>query len=114
MIKIYHNPRCSKSREVLYLLQERYSKIDIIKYLDKPLKVIEISEILNLLKIDALDLVRKNELLWRKNYKEKVMTEQQIIEVMMKNPKLIERPIVVINEKAIIARPAEKVLTLFN
>jgi len=114
MIKIYHNPRCSKSREALYLLQARYSNIDIVKYLDKPLKFIEISEILKMLKIDALDLVRKNELVWRKNYKGKVMTEEHIIKAMIKHPKLIERPIVIINEQAIIARPPEKVLTLFN
>tara|TARA_B100000902_G_scaffold137256_1_gene135491 strand:+ start:28848 stop:29192 length:345 start_codon:yes stop_codon:yes gene_type:complete len=114
MIKIYHNPRCSKSREVLYLLQERYSNIDIIKYLEKSLKFIEIFEILKLLKIDALDLVRKNELVWRKKYKGKVMTEQQIIGAMMEYPQLIERPIVIINKKAIIARPPEKVLILFN
>ncbi len=114
MIKIYHNPRCSKSREVLHLLQERYSNIDIIKYLDKPLKSIEIFEILKLLKIDVLDLVRKNELVWREKYKGKVMTEQQIIGAMIEYPQLIERPIVIINKKAIIARPPQKVLILFN
>ncbi|SHI52882.1 arsenate reductase [Mesonia phycicola] len=109
MIKIYHNPRCSKSREGLKMLEESGKDFQIIKYLDTPLSASEIKEILNLLNISAEELVRKNEKIWKENYKGKSLSEEEIITAMQENPKLIERPIVVNNKKAVIGRPSENI-----
>ena len=113
-MKYYHNPRCRKSREGLQYLEELNIRPTIIEYLKNPLDKEELKEILKQLKYSPIDLVRKNELVWREKYKGKVMTEQQIIGAMIEYPQLIERPIVIINKKAIIARPPQKVLILFN
>lgn len=109
MIKIYHNPRCSKSREGLKMLEDSGKDFQIIKYLDTPLSASEIKEILNLLNISAEELVRKNEKIWKENYKGKSLSEEEIITAMQENPKLIERPIVVNNKKAVIGRPSENI-----
>lgn len=113
MIKIYHNPRCRKSREGLLILENSGKKFDVIKYLDNPLTFEELSEIIELLKISPVQLVRKNEKIWKENYKNKDLNDKEIIQAMVNNPKLIERPIVVYNSKAVIGRPPENILKLF-
>ena len=112
-IKIYHNPRCSKSRQTLALLEKENSDFEIIEYLNKPLSFDEIKEIVEKLVIKPIDLVRKNEQIWKDNYKGKEMTDVEIIKAMEKKPKLIERPIVINEKHGIIGRPPEKVLSLF-
>ena len=112
MIKIYHNPRCSKSREGLQLLQESGKDFQIVKYLDIPVKKEEIKKVLELLEISAEELVRKNEKVWKENYKGKELSEDEIISAMQEHPKLIERPIVVKDKKAVIGRPPEKIKDL--
>lgn len=112
MIKIYHNPRCSKSREGLQLLQESGKDFQIVKYLDIPMKKEEIKNVLDLLEISAEELVRKNEKVWKENYKGKELSEDEIITAMQEHPKLIERPIVVKDKKAVIGRPPEKIKDL--
>ncbi|MAN26777.1 MULTISPECIES: arsenate reductase (glutaredoxin) [Mesonia] len=112
MIKIYHNPRCSKSREGLQLLQESGKDFQIVKYLDIPMKKEEIKKVLELLEISAEELVRKNEKVWKENYKGKELSEDEIISAMQEHPKLIERPIVVKDKKAVIGRPPEKIKDL--
>tara|TARA_R110002051_G_scaffold25673_1_gene62610 strand:- start:4883 stop:5224 length:342 start_codon:yes stop_codon:yes gene_type:complete len=109
MIKIYHNPRCGKSREGLAILEASGKKFEVIKYLDQALSKKELQEILKLLKIHAIDLVRKNEAIWKQLYKGKTLTEDELINAFMAHPKLIERPIVIHNNKAVIGRPPEAI-----
>ena len=109
-IKIYHNPRC---RQTLTLLEKETSDFKIIEYLKNPLSFDEIKEILDKLAIKPIDLVRKNEQIWKGNYKGKEMTDVEIIKAMERNPKLIERPVVINEKLGIIGRPPEKVLSLF-
>lgn len=108
-MKIYHNSFCSKSRGCLAFLNEKNANVEIIDYLKNPPSIDEIKDILRKLNIPAIELVRKNEPIWKENKKEN-MTENDIIELLHTFPKLIERPIVVDDEKAIIARPPEKIL----
>jgi len=110
MTTLYHNPRCRKSREALQLLQQANESIEIVLYLKDTLGEDEIKNILGKLEISAIDLVRKNELTWKENYKGKILTEDQIVAAMAKHPKLIERPIALKNGKAIIGRPPQEVL----
>lgn len=109
MIKIYHNPRCRKSREGLQILEDSGKEFKIIKYLDEIPTEKELSYIIKLLNINPIDLVRKNESIWKDNYNNKKLTDNEIIKAMIKNPKLIERPIVINNKKAIVGRPPENI-----
>ena len=111
-MKIYHNPRCSKSREGLAILEASKLKFEIIKYLETPTSKEELTEIIKLLGIEPIDLVRKNEVIWKENYKGKTLSNSEIITAMIEHPKLIERPIVINNGKAIIGRPPEIIKTI--
>jgi len=113
-MKIYHNPRCSKSRQTLNLIQEREENIEIIEYLKDNLSVIELEEIIEKLEISPIELVRKKEQIWIDNYKGKDLTDKEIVERMVKHPKIMERPIVINGNKAIIGRPPENVLEIIN
>lgn len=104
MITIYHNPRCSKSREGLKFLEEQSVDLQIVKYLDNPLTKNELTALIKKLNISPIELVRTKEDGW-KNYKGQELSDEQIVEAMVENPKLIERPIVVNGDKAVIARP---------
>jgi len=113
MVTIYHNPRCSKSREGLAYLEEHNIPVHIVKYLDEPLSKETLTHLLELLKIPALQLVRTKEAEWIATYKGKDLSEEEVIEALHLHPKLIERPIVVNGNQAIIARPfteIEKIL----
>ncbi|MCX2763794.1 arsenate reductase (glutaredoxin) [Aquimarina muelleri] len=112
MTTIYHNPRCSKSRQALALLEEKKENIEIVKYLETPLTKEKLSEIITLLDIPPINLVRKNEPIWKENYKDKKLNDNELIIIMSENPKLIERPIVIKNGKAIIGRPPEKIIDI--
>ncbi|RCW92602.1 arsenate reductase (glutaredoxin) [Winogradskyella arenosi] len=107
MIKIYHNPRCSKSRQGLALLEASGQEFEVIKYLDQPLSSEDLKAIVSKLGIKPLELIRKNEAIWKSDYKGKTLTDDAIIEAMVANPKLIERPIVVNGTQAVIGRPTE-------
>ncbi|NEW78377.1 MAG: arsenate reductase (glutaredoxin) [Gelidibacter sp.] len=111
-MKIYHNPRCGKSREGLTILQESKLSFEIINYLENPLSTVELTEIIKLLGIAPIDLVRKNEAIWKENYKSKNLSDSEIINAMVKNPKLIERPIVINNRRAVIGRPPELIKSI--
>ena len=113
-MKIYHNPRCSKSRKTLSLIKEKNQKIKIIEYLKDNLTISELQHIIKKLDMRPIDLVRKNEKIWKENLKKKKMSQQEIIKLMIKNPKIIERPIVVNGDQAIIGRPPENVLKIIN
>jgi arsenate reductase len=109
MITIYHNPRCSKSREGLQLLEVQDKPYTIIKYLSERLNKEELALIIEKLAIDPIELVRKKEAIWISDYKGKQLTDDEIIDAMVANSNLIERPIVVNGNKAVIARPAENI-----
>ncbi|MFY9241760.1 MAG: arsenate reductase (glutaredoxin) [Polaribacter sp.] len=113
MIKIYHNPRCTKSREGLAILENSGKEFEIVKYLENTLSEKELSEIVKKLNIPPIDLVRKNEKIWKDYYKGKDLSDTEIISAMAKNPKLIERPIIIKNNKGIIGRPSSKILEFF-
>jgi len=109
MIKIYHNPRCRKSREGLELLEKSNKPFEVVRYLEKVPTKEELTTLLNALEIPPIELVRKNEAIWKEQYKGKELSDEDIIDAILLNPKLIERPIVIKDNKAVIARPAEKI-----
>lgn len=111
-MKIYHNPRCGKSREGLAILQASKLPFEIINYIEKPLSIAELTDIIKLLGIPPIDLVRKNEAIWKENYTGKNLSDSEIITAMVKNPKLIERPIVINNGKAVIGRPPVRIKSI--
>lgn len=111
-MKIYHNPRCRKSRETLALIEEKGVTPEIVLYLEKAPTQKELKELLKLLKIKPEALLRKGEKIFKEKYKGKELSDAEWIKVMTKNPKLIERPIVVKGKKAILGRPPENVLDL--
>ena len=112
MITIYHNSRCRKSRETLQILVDNNLEFKVIEYLKVQLSKTQIETLINKLGIDPIELVRRNEDIWKKNYKGKELSGNEIVQILSENPKLIERPIVELNDKAIIGRPAENVLKI--
>lgn len=114
MTSIYHNPRCSKSRQTLKLLEEKGIEPEVILYLETPPDAATLRELLKKLGISARDLLRRSEAEYRENnLKDTSLTDAQIIEAMVNHPKLIERPIVVHGDRAALGRPPEQVLDLF-
>ena len=112
MIQIFHNSRCSKSRQCLSLIENSGKKFEVIKYLENPPTITELTEIISKLGIDPIELVRKKEKIWIEEFKNKTFSSQELIEIMVKNPILIERPIVINGEKAVVARPIEKAIEI--
>lgn len=113
-MKIYHNPRCSKSRQGLAILQDANQNPEIINYIKNPISFEELSDLLGKLNIPAIDLVRKNEAIWKEEFKNKELSESEVIQAMVTHPKLIERPIVVQGDKAVIGRPPENIKSLIS
>ena len=112
---IYHNPRCSKSRQTLELLQENNISPEIILYLETPPSKTELQDILKKLGIGARDLLRKGEEAYKEHgLSDTSLSDDQIIEAMLAAPKLIERPVVISGDKAVLGRPPENVLTLIS
>ena len=113
-VTIFHNPRCSKSRQALQLLEENGIKPEIVKYLDTPPNEEEIRNILKMLGVSARELMRTKEDIYKELNLKEVTDEDTLIKAMVEYPKLIERPIVIKDGKAVIGRPPEKVLELVN
>lgn len=111
-MKIYHNPRCSKSRQALSLIREQDVEPEIIEYLKDIPSEKELKSLIALLGIEPLELVRKGEPDYRENFKGKILSNDEWIKAMIQYPKLIERPIVVSGDKAVVGRPPESVLEL--
>lgn len=109
MIQIYHNPRCGKSRNCLALLNDSGQEYEIIKYLEQAPTFEELVSLLKKLNKKPLELVRQKEKIWRESFKNKSISDDEIIQAMVSNPILIERPIVIKKDKAIIGRELEKV-----
>lgn len=112
MIQIYHNSRCGKSRECLAFLEDSGHEIEVIKYLDEVPTFDELKSIIEKLNIKPIELVRQKEKIWVENFKNKTMSDDEIIQTMISNPILIERPIAINGDRAVIARPLENVVTL--
>jgi len=111
MLTIYHNPRCSKSRQTLALIEEKGADVEIIEYLKHPLKENDITGLMTKLNKSAIEIMRTKEVEF-KEQNLKGADEQTLILAIVNTPKLLERPIVVKDEQAIIGRPPENVLTL--
>ena len=113
MITIYHNPRCSKSRQTLKLLEDKGIEPEIILYLDTPPDKATVADLLGKLGIEPRQLLRKSEADYKDNQlKNPDLNDEQLIEFMVKYPKLIERPIVINGNKAALGRPPESVLDI--
>ncbi|KFF05370.1 arsenate reductase (glutaredoxin) [Flavobacterium reichenbachii] len=114
MIQIYHNPRCGKSRNCLAFVEQTNQEFEIIPYLTETPTFEELKSLLKKLNLEPLELVRTKEKIWIENYKGKSLSNDQIIEAMIDNPILIERPIVIKDEKAIIGRDLDKVASFLK
>ncbi|PJE53552.1 arsenate reductase [Marinomonas polaris DSM 16579] len=114
MTTIYHNPRCSKSRQTLQLLEENNIQPEIRLYLQDPPSIEEIQALLTQLDITPLELMRTKETIYKELGLSKESTDEERLQAMHTTPSLIERPIVIHNDKAKIGRPPEDVLALFK
>lgn len=112
MIKVYHNPRCSKSNECLAFLENSGKPYEIVKYLEEVPTYKELKAIVKKLGIKPIALVRTKETVWKEKFDGKTMTDTEILRAMIAYPILIERPIVVNGDKAMIARPLEKAASI--
>jgi arsenate reductase (glutaredoxin) len=109
ILKIYHNPRCKKSREGLAYLQSKTSDFQIIEYLKNGLTLDQLKEILLKTSLKPKDLVRTEEMVFKRELKGKKFTDAEWIDIIIENPKLLKRPVVVGKHKAILAQPAEEI-----
>ncbi|WP_430615390.1 arsenate reductase (glutaredoxin) [Flavobacterium sp. JP2137] len=109
MITIYHNTRCSKSREGLAFLEDKAIPFTVVNYLEQPPSASEIQSLLQKLRIPAIELVRTKESLWKESFRDLNLSDEEIIAALAQNPKLIERPIIVNGDRAVIGRPTEKI-----
>jgi arsenate reductase (glutaredoxin) len=116
MLTIYHNPRCSKSRETLQIIQNSGKEFKIVEYLENIPKKDELKKILQQLNLKPQDILRKNEAIFKEKFKGFNFNDDEWINIMIENPKLIERPIVIDNKKnkGIIGRPPENVIELLK
>lgn len=112
MITVYHNARCKKSREGLELVKNSGEDYQVREYLKEPLSEKELSQILDKLSYYPMQLIRTNEKIWKEEYKNKDLSDKELITVMVKNPKLIERPIVETKDTAVVGRPGSKIADL--
>ena len=113
MYKIYHNPRCKKSRAGLQFIQDKTSDFEVIEYLKNPIDESELKELLMKLNKKPLEMVRSQEAIYKSNFKGKNFSDDEWVKIMIENPKLIKRPIVVKNNKAVWGDPAEELGILF-
>tara|TARA_B100000809_G_C14802607_1_gene410831 strand:- start:52 stop:390 length:339 start_codon:yes stop_codon:yes gene_type:complete len=112
-MKIYHNPRCSKSRETLQLIKDAGVEVEIVEYLKAIPTAEELKMILMKLNLKPTDIIRKGEAVYKEKFKNSDFNDDEWIKVMLEYPKLIERPIVIKGNKAILGRPPQNVLELF-
>ncbi|UTH75327.1 arsenate reductase (glutaredoxin) [Chromobacterium sp. IIBBL 290-4] len=115
MIRLYHNPKCSKSRAALALLQEAGAEVEIVEYLKHPPSIEELDRLLDLLGMEPRELMRTKEEEYADLYLDDITLERKhLIAAMVDNPNLIERPIAIAADKAVVGRPPEQVLTLIE
>ncbi|APQ18562.1 arsenate reductase (glutaredoxin) [Maribacter hydrothermalis] len=112
MIKIYHNSRCSKSREGLSVLENSGKKFEIVKYLEDIPTKDELRNIISCLGIKPINLVRKTEAIWKEKFKNLSLSDEELLDAMITYPKLIERPIIINGKSAVIGRPASNIKSI--
>ena len=113
-ITIYHNPRCRKSREAVQYMEGRGVSLKIVKYLDQLFDVNSLGEVLKKIDMKPSEIVRRNEVLWKKVYDGNNLSEDQILKLLVEQPRLIERPIVTLGNKGVLARPIESLIEFLN
>lgn len=114
LVTIWHNPRCSKSRNAIALLEEQGVETEVVKYLDAPPTKEELVQLLTMLGLSARELMRTKETIYKELNLQEEKDEDKLIEAMVANPKLIERPIVIKEGKAVIGRPIENIVLLLK
>lgn len=113
-MKIYHNPRCRKSREGLAILEAQKEPFEVIRYMDNPPDKDTLRDLLEKLGMTPMELIRKNEAIWKADYRDKDLDDDAVLEAMIAHPRLIERPVVVRGDKAVVGRPPERIRELFK
>ena len=113
-VTIWHNPRCGKSRDGVKLLEEKGVEAEVVKYLDTPPTKEELTEVLKMIGISARELMRTKEAIYKELNLKEESDEEKLIEAMVANPKLIERPVVIKDGKAAIGRPIENIIDLLG
>lgn len=111
-MKYYHNPRCGKSREGLALLKEKGLEPEIVAYLKEPLTPTELEALLEKLDLSASQLIRTTESIWKEEFKDKELSDDELVLAMIEHPKLMQRPILENGDKAAVGRPPEKLLEI--
>lgn len=111
-MKFYHNPRCSKSREGLKFIEEKGLEVEVIDYMKTGITAKEITEFLSKSGLLVTDIIRTNEELYKLSYKGKEFTDDEWIQILVENPKLIQRPLVIKGTHAVLARPTEEIQKL--
>lgn len=111
-MKIYHNNRCSKSRQALQILRDKNLEPEVVEYLKNPLSEKELKHLLKCLGLSAFEVIRKGESIYKENFKGKDFSNAEWFNVLFENQKLLERPIFLNGKKAIIGRPPEDVLEI--
>lgn len=113
-LQIWHNPSCSKSKDAKSLIENKNISMDIRNYLENPPTKEELVAVLEKLNLSAKDIIRTKEDIYKELNLENISNEDELIEIIIKNPILIERPIIILGNKAVIARPIEKLSELLN
>ena len=113
-LTVYHNPRCRKSREVVQYLEQNDLSFEIVKYLDQSFDKNTLGDVLKKIDRKPSEILRIKEALWKKEYASKDLSEDQIIQLLVEQPKLIERPIVTTTDKGVLARPIENLMEFLN
>ena len=113
-ITIYHNARCSKSREAMEVLKKSDCEIEVVEYLKKTPTKKELKDLLMKLGLKPLDIIRTNEAIFEKKFKNKKFSDAEWLQILIENPVLLQRPIIVDGYKAVIGRPVEKVAELLG
>ncbi|MBK2356976.1 arsenate reductase family protein [Francisella hispaniensis] len=113
-MKIYHNPKCSKSRQAKQVLDQNDINYDVQLYLDKPLSAKEIKQLLIKLRLPITAIIRTKEAIWSENFKDAEFTNEELIEIVASNPELLERPIIEHGDFAVVARSDEKIQEILN
>jgi len=114
MLTIYHNPRCGKSREAIQFLEEKNIEHEVVNYIETPLTPDDLYDLLDLLAMDAFELIRTKEDLWKREFADLEMDDDELILLMIEYPQLMERPIVASDDAAVVARPADKIMELVD
>lgn len=113
MLKIYHNPRCSKSRESLLYIEQKGYEYELVNYMKDGISAKEIKDFLNKSGLEVTAIIRTNEELYKQQFKGMELSEEEWIKVLVENPQLLQRPLVIKGTHAVLARPAEEIQKLF-